>query len=347
VIRKNLLNGPSPELGGSGIQLGALTSNFQGEKTFNQFTPRASLSFQPNDDNTVYLSYSKGFKGGGFDPRGLSTAAPDLNGNGTREASEIFDYFLFDPEQVDSYELGYKASLFDRRLRLAIALFYAKYKDVQVPGSVGAVINGIPTFVGVTTNAGKASFKGLETEFVATLFRDRERGERLNFTGTLGYLDGQYDEFITNIAGTGPVDVAAFRRIQNTPKWTMSGTLDYSLRVGGGGTLNAGTTVSYRSKTFQFETPSPFLDQPGYALWDANLVWTSSNDRYSIGLHAKNILDEKYKTSGYQFLAVNPTTGVPLRNGAGNVISSLGTEGVVSAFYGNPRQVFLSFGLNF
>ncbi len=346
VIRANYLNGPTPALGGNGTQLGALTSNFQGEKTFKEFTPRASFSFQPSDDHTIYLSYSKGFKGGGFDPRGLSTAAPDLNGNGTREASEIFDYFLFDPEKVDSYEIGWKGNVLDNRLRFAIAAFYAKYKDVQVPGSVGAVINGVPTFVGVTTNAGKASFKGIETEFVATLFRDRERGERLNFTGTIGYLDAQYDEFITNIAGVGPVDVANFRRIQNTPKWTLSGTLDYSLRISNG-SINFGTTLSYRSKTFQFETPSPFLDQPGYALWDANLVWNSRDDRYSIGLHAKNILGQKYITSGYQFLAVNPTTGVPLRNAAGNVISSLGTEGVVTAFYGNPAQVFLSFGLNF
>ena len=51
------------------------TSNFSGEKTFKQFTPRASLSFMPNPDNTFYVSWSKGFKGGGFDPRGLSTAA--------------------------------------------------------------------------------------------------------------------------------------------------------------------------------------------------------------------------------------------------------------------------------
>ena len=52
----------------------------------------------------------EGFKGGGFDPRGLSTAAPDLNGNGAREPAEIFDYFLFDPEKVTSYEIGYKAN---------------------------------------------------------------------------------------------------------------------------------------------------------------------------------------------------------------------------------------------
>jgi iron complex outermembrane receptor protein len=345
VIRANYLNGPSPALGGNGVQLGALTSNFQGEATFTEFTPRASISFRPDDNNTVYASWSRGFKGGGFDPRGLSTAAPDLNNSGTREPSEIYDYFLFDPERVTSYEIGYKANLFDRRLRLAIAAFYADYTDVQVPGSVGAVINNIPTFVGVTTNAGAATFKGVEVEVFANVLR-ADNGSRLNLSGTLGYLDAQYDEFITNIPGQGPVDVADFRRIQNTPKWTLSGTLDFTTPVMGGD-LSVSTTLSYRSKTFQFETPSPYLDQPGYALWDAHLVWTSPDNRYTIGLHAKNILDEQYITSGYQFLVTNPTTGVPTLTPGGNPIPSLGREGVATAFYGNPRQVFLSFGFNF
>jgi len=370
VIRSNQLRGTSPALGGTpingifnpitnptGRQFGALTSDFQGKETFKEFTPRASLSFQPDDNNTLYLSYSKGFKGGGFDPRGLSSVAPDVNGDGTRSADEIFDYFLFEPEKVTSYEAGYKASMFDRRLRFALAGFIADYKDVQVPGSVGAVINNIPTFVGVTTNAGKASFKGVEAEVVATLFRSSDLSSRLNFTGTLGYLDAQYDEFITNIAGFDangnatpgsrgqPTDVADFRRIQNTPKWTTSGTLDYSTPAGAG-ELFASTTVSYRSKTFQFETPSPFLDQKGYALFDASLVWRSTGG-VSVGLHGKNLTDKEYRTSGYQFLAANPVTGVPLRNAAGNVIPSLGREGIVTAFYGNPRQVFLSLGYKF
>ncbi len=347
VIRRNLLNGPSPALGGAGVQLGPLTSNFRGEETFKEFTPRASVTFKPNDDNTIYASYAKGFKGGGFDPRGLSTAAPDLDADGVREPDEIFDYFLFEPEKVNSYEVGYKASLFDRRLRFAIAGFYADYKDVQVPGSVGAVINGVPTFVGVTTNAGKAEFKGIEVEMQATLARDfASAGDRLNFSGTLGYLDAEYKQFITNVAGQGPVDVADFRRIQNTPKWTLSGTLDYTVPVGEGD-LSISTTVSHRSKTFQFETPSPFLDQPAYELWDASLVYTAPDDRWTVGLHAKNILDKQYITSGYQFLAVNPVTGVPTRNAAGNVVPSLGREGVVTAFYGNPRQVFATFGVKF
>ena len=370
VIRKNLIGGASPALGGAGVQLGALTSDFSGQKTFNEFTPRLSVTFKPNVDNTLYASWSKGFKGGGFDPRGLSTAAPDLNGNGTREPNEIFDYFLFDPEKVTSYEVGYKAALFDRRLRLALAGFYADYKDVQVPGSVGAVVNGIPTFVGVTTNAGKASFKGVEAEFQANLYRSQT--SRVNFSGTLGYLDAKYDKFVTNVAAfdangnpapnqvAGPVDVAPFRRIQNTPKWTTSGTLDFTTHIYGG-ELTASSTVSWRSKTFQFETPSPFLDQKGYALLDAHLVWSSADDRWTIGLHGKNLTNKHYITSGYQFLTVNPVTGQPilsatpkLAGGAANpafavpgVAPSLGREGVVTTFYGNPRQVFLSLGVKF
>jgi len=363
VIRRNLLRGASPEFGGlpdAGRQLGALTSDFRGKETFKEFTPRASVTFKPNDDNTIYASYSKGFKGGGFDPRGLSTAAPDINGNGVREAGEIFDFFLFDPETVDSYEIGYKASLFDRRLRFALAGFYADYKDVQVPGSVGAVINGVPTFVGVTTNAGAATFKGIEAEATATLLRDfAGAGSRFNLSGTFGYIDAEYDEFITNVAGfdangnatpgsrAQPVDVANFRRIQNTPEYTASGTADLTLPLAGGD-LSALTTVSYRSKTFQFETPSPFLDQPGYALVDASLIYNFAGDRITIGLHGKNLTDKQYITSGYQFLSVNPVTGVPIRNATtGNVVPSLGREGIVTAFYGNPRQVFVSLGLNF
>jgi iron complex outermembrane receptor protein len=277
----------------------------------------------------------------------------------------------FDPETVDSYEIGYKASLFDRRLTFATALFQADYKDVQVPASVGAVVNGVPTFVGLTTNAGGATFRGVEFEGNAVLARDfAGSGSRVNLAGTLGYIDAAYDEFVTEIAGynddgtaaaTRPpreVNVADFRRIQNTPEWTASGTLDINLPVGTD-RLNANATASYRSKTFQFETPSPFLDQEAYTLFDANLLYTSG--RFRFGVHGKNLFDKRYITSGYQFLNVNPVTGQPVRsaapflaNGAANpafnvpgVASSLGREGVVTAFYGNPRQIFLSFEVRF
>jgi iron complex outermembrane receptor protein len=344
LFRQNYLGGGAPVFGGAGILAGAPATDFEGEREFNKFTPRASITFKPSDDHTLYASYSQGFKGGGFDPRGVGVNAPDLNNNGQRESEEVAAFLSFAPETVNSYELGYKARL-GGFLDLSTAVFRADYKDVQIPGSVPCTVNGIATFCGVTANAGEARFQGAELEANARLGRDiAVPGDRLSIAGSLGYIDAQYREYLTFIAGQGTREVSDFREVQNTPKWTMSGGVDYS-RPLGTGRLNVNSTVSYRSKTYQFEVPNPFLDQDGYALVDANLTWR--NARYSLGLHGKNLLDKQYKTSGYTFLAADPVTGQLRRTPAGGFISGTGREGTLTAFYGNPRQVFVSFGVNF
>jgi iron complex outermembrane receptor protein len=364
VFRANLFNGGAPELGGSppfdqtGTQVGAPTSNFDGRRTDTAFTPRASVSFKPNRDHNFYLSYSRGFKGGGFDPRGLTTATPRSNPAVPPTPEEIYEFMAFDPETVDSYEAGWKAALFDRRLQVALAVFQANYKDVQVPGSAGGVTaGGIPTFVGITTNAGRARFRGVELETNWRIANDLATpGDRLTWAGTLGYLDAEYREFITVVGFdrvTGlPVpaheeDVADFRKVQNTPKWTLSGSLDYDTPLFNG-RLNANTTLSYRSKSQQFELRIPGLDQKGFALLDANLIWRSQGNRFEVGLHGKNLLDKRYIVSGYNFLRQNPFTGEFINTaGAPALSSALGREGILTAFYGAPRQVWLSLGVNF
>jgi iron complex outermembrane receptor protein len=106
--------------------------------------------------------------------------------------------------------------------------------------------------------------------------------------------------------------------------------------------------VSYRSLTHQFEVASPFLDQPAYTLWDANLTYSfGSKAQYSIGVHAKNITDVRYKTSGYQYLNANANTGAIIYTATGGVTPTLGKEGIATVFYGNPRQVFGTFSLKF
>jgi len=357
VLRTTYIFGGSPQLGGSGVfdQTGlpiATTSNFNGQRKDTAFTPRASINFKPNADHNIYISYSKGFKGGGFDPRGQSTQAPVQTPEG------IFDYMAFDPEKVDSFELGWKASVLQNRLQFAAAVFDAEYKDVQVPASVGCIdASGNPSFCGQTTNAGKARFRG--AEFEGNLRAGENllaAGDRLNISTSVGYLDAKYLKFLTVMSvdqngvpfpgGPQLVDMAPFRHIQNTPKWTASGSLDYNTPAFGG-RLNANTTLSYRSKSQQFETAIPGLDQKSFALLDANLLWRSPTGRFEVGLHGKNLTDKKYITSGYNFLAQNPYTGAFVLNGAGNPVPTLGKEGVLTAFYGNPRQVFLSFGINF
>nr|WP_067681974.1 TonB-dependent receptor [Tsuneonella dongtanensis] len=330
ILRQTKIGGASPLFGGTAVPIATVT-DFRGRAKFTDFNPRASVSFKPTPDHMVYASYAQGFKGGSFDPRGDARIAPDTDRNGVRSYQEIYDFFLFDPETVDSYEIGYKGTFMGGNGRVALTGFYGDYTDVQIPGSVGVDANGdgvFESFAGVTTNAGKARFKGVELE---TYLRFAQgfagSGSSLNFTGSLGYIDGEYLEFILN-----GVDVSDLRRIQNTPKWTAAGTLGASVPVASGD-LSLSSTVSYRSATNQFETPSPFLDQPGYALLDASIVWTAPDDRFSLGVHGKNLTDKQYITSGYQF-------GTVAANGT--FTPTLGREGIATAFYGNPRQVFVT-----
>ena len=114
------------------------------------------------------------------------------------------------------------------------------------------------------------------------------------------------------------------------------------------GRLNFNTTVSYRSSSQQFEIAIPELDQGGFALWDANLVWRAPGNRWTLGLHGKNLLDKQYIVAGYNFYNQNPFTGeFILPNGQPGLSSAVGREGVLTAFYGNPRQVFVSAGVRF
>ena len=366
VLRQSLLFGGSPEFGGSGGfgngTVIATTSNFTGKRTDTAFTPRVSLSFKPTPDHHLYASWSKGFKGGGFDPRGQSSQAPDFDDDGLRgdaDPDDVYEYMAFDPEKVTSYELGYKASLFDRRISTGIALFHSDYKNMQIPASQACVINGSANFCGVTSNAGKARIRGVEWEGNARIFGEPGGAQRLNFGWSLGYLDGKFKEFKSIVIyepdGTPiplpgrEVDLADYYSIQNTPKWTASGTLSYLAEVAGG-ELSLSTTLSYRSDSQQFEWPTPGIDQKAFSLWDASAVYELPGGRYTVGLHGKNLTDKHYKLAGYNYLLQNPWTGqfiLPSGQPGISPAGGLGQEGILSAFYGNPRQVFVSFSAKF
>jgi iron complex outermembrane receptor protein len=331
VLRQNYLFGGSSVFGGTGTPFGAPQTNMTGSKSFTKFTPKASLSFKPDSDTTLYASYSQGFKGGGFDPRGVGVNAPV----GVSQA----DFLSFRPEKVDSYELGFKANLLDRRVYIATAAFWMDYTDVQIPGSVACRVGAVDTFCGVVSNAGKARMRGFEFEGRARLI-DNDNG-KLTLSGSVGYIDAKYLSYITNVAST-PTQVAQYRHVQNTPAWPGSASLDYAMNLGEG-TLTIGGGMSFKSKTFQFEIANPYLDQPAYQLYDASLVYRAPGGRWTLGLYGKNLTDKRYRTSGYTFMAANALTGdlvVPL-------VPALGKEGVLTTFHGNPRQVYATASINF
>ncbi len=329
VLRQTKIFGTSPIFGGVAVPI-ATTSDFDGSETFTKFTPRVAIDWTPNDDQLLYGSYSEGFKGGSFDPRGQTSLAPDLDGDGVVSENEVFEFMKFDPETVKTFEFGWKTTALQGRMTSKLAVFFSKYTDVQVPGSIGfdSTGDGVnDTFVGITSNAGKADINGIEWEGQAILADDIGRsGSQMRFGWAVGYIDAEYKEFIDAFGE----DVADERVFQNTPEWTATGTFTYETPVNlfkTSGLLSLITSVAYRDDTSQFEVPNPWLDQPAYTLWDLSLVWTQDSGHWSAGLHGKNLTDKEYKVAGYFFPA-------------------LGLENNITTFYGNPRQIWATVQYN-
>ncbi|WP_338467620.1 TonB-dependent receptor [Novosphingobium sp. ZN18A2] len=343
ILRQNYILGSSGVFGATGVALGGPSTDFRGGASYTKFTPRASLSYKPTPDSTIYASYSQGFKGGGFDPRGAGVNAPTTNPSGIPSDAEVAKFLSFRPEKVNSYEVGAKADMFGGRLYLAGDVFYMDYTDVQIPGSVACVVSGVPSFCGVVSNAGKAEMKGFELEGRAKLI-DSAAGT-LTLNGSVGYIDAKYKKYITDIGGV-PTDVAKYRKIQNTPAWTGNASLTYATFVGDGRVAVTGG-MSFKSKTYQFEIPNPYLDQKAYQLFDASVVYHAPGDHWSLGVFGKNLLDKRYKTSGYTFMGADPVTGALYTNPDGTLVPALGKEGILTAYYGNPRQVYVTLSVNF
>ncbi len=110
---------------------GALGNNFNFEfftngvvrnsADWDDFTPRLALSFDVNDDVTLYGTASRGYKSGGFATFGYDLQGQDVNDDGSAPAGTT--PLEFDPEQVDSFEVGMKSRLAGNTLQLNAALF--------------------------------------------------------------------------------------------------------------------------------------------------------------------------------------------------------------------------------
>jgi len=306
VFRRNYTGIRSPHFGNAAAVPGLIRSDYTNNRDFEKLTPRVSLSYEPRQDLNFYASYGKGFKSGGFDMRGDAILTPTtVNG--------------YNPETIDSYELGMKGAFLDRTLFVNLAGFFSNYKDQQVTIQVPSLAGGIASFV---DNAGKGEIYGFELEARVVPSRN------LSATFAVGYTHADYKEFFTYIGGgTTPVDVSNQRAFQNTPEWTANVSATWSEDLAGG-TIAFTPSVSLRSDTQMFEIATPALDQDGYALVDASLNWTSAGGRYRIGVAARNLTDARYRVGGYNF------PGAVFGNS-------------IIGYYGPPRTVTGTFEVKF
>tara|TARA_R110002073_G_scaffold66453_2_gene165820 strand:- start:3822 stop:6068 length:2247 start_codon:yes stop_codon:yes gene_type:complete len=302
IFRGTYLGFASPFFGNASAIEIAVSSDYEAKNTFSDFSPRLNVSYALTDDVNIYASYTQGFKAGSFDPRGANFLTPSVEKG-------------YDPETLNALEFGWKGALLDGRLRTNIAVFHSDYKDMQIPGSVGVDSDndGVnDSFVGTVTNAGEAKIMGIEVEAVMMLT------DQLRLQFSMSALDAEMVSYVVN-----GVDIANQREIQNTPERMAYLGLTYSTELLGG-SLVAGANVSYKGEITQFEAPAAVIDQDAHEIVNANLVWLSPGENWTVSLLAKNLTDEDVKTAGYCF-------------GSGGCPSTLGLEDNTTVFYGPPR----------
>lgn len=288
--------------GGTTISVGGIKTDYSNDESWTEFSPKVGVDYRLNDDTLVYASYSEGFKSGGFDIRGDASVNP-----GTEDG--------FDPEYVDSFELGLKTELMDGRIRLNAAAFYTDYTDMQV--TVQEVLPGGAGFASAVINAGEAEIQGIELEVMAQLT------ENLSTSFMYGYIDAEFNEVID-----GGVDVADQWAFSNTPENVAALKFSYDLSLDDMGDMIISASAAYRDETQIFPNSESLVDEDSYTLIDVSAVWYSMDEHWTVGLHGKNLTDEEYRTGGYNFY-------------------NLGAEDSIIGYYGNPQTVSLTVGYDF
>jgi|DEB0MinimDraft_3_1074331.scaffolds.fasta_scaffold03103_4 iron complex outermembrane receptor protein len=278
--------------------------SFDGTASWDEFTPRIAAQYS-FDAGMAYVTYSEGFRSGGFNGR---ATAPGNTGP-------------YDPESVESWEAGAKFTMFDNRFQLNLAAFTIEYNDKQEdivkPGTDGQAT------LTVVQNASTAKMEGLEMDFIWVVT------EGLSLRGNVGLLDASFDDFMASSA-TGMVDLSGIA-LRRAPDMTAGLGLLFERQMAEGHFFVA--TLNYTWKDDYYISASAdggdktipvaaggagYTDNPSlveaFGLVDASINWETEN--WTISLFGKNLTDETYLMSfldvGGNNVASGPNNTTPV-----------------------------------
>jgi iron complex outermembrane receptor protein len=288
-------------------------------QTWHIFDPTAGVQFHFNEDVMSYVSWSKGFKQGGWTTR-LSAAIPSPTDA------------RFNPEYSQTYELGMKSEWFQHHLLANAAVYYTDYKGIQLN-----IQQGISP---VYTNAGNAKIKGAELELQYLV------GGGLQLNATAAFIDAYYTSVNPNanfpqyalpdgttvcpagppICGVKWVGVTALdAKIPKTPKWKATFDPEYTFRMPNEAQVRLIPAFTYTTEMFNDSLNTPQLRRPATRQLDASIHYVSPSELYDAALGGTNLTNDRYPTAG------SPNYGA----------------GEVGAYYNPPRMWYLSLRVKF
>jgi len=257
-------------------------------------TPRFVIRYKPNDNSSIYASYTQGYK----------SAFVNVGG----QTSDIVA-----PEEIKAYEVGYKYG--SNRLSLDLSAYYYDYSQLQV-----ASYDGQRSLV---SNAATSRVYGLEGQ---VFFRITPNWD---VSAGAAYLDAKYESFpnspsLTQCldAACGPgfglflntvTDASGFR-MQRSPEFTGNISTTYRQDLAGGQLVLTG--VLSHTSSFYFDTSQQF-GEDGYQTLGLRAEWTDPTERYTFAVYGDNVTDTKYRaTSIYGTFGVGALWGAPATVGA-------------------------------
>ncbi len=225
-------------------------------------------------DHLVYGGYSRGYKAGGFNMDRSGLTSPILTALAGAPAQPNIDEWVFLPETVDTYEVGAKFSLDDRRALLDISLFQEDFEGYQLTAFRGFAFEAL--------NVPQVTSKGVEVEARGVV------NNAVEIFGGATYADVRF--------GDDPEHgFRAGRQLTHAPKWTGVGGVTVRFPLGplmGGFHIDARYTGEHNTGA----DLNPVKMQDAYTVVNARLIFSGVGGMspWTVDIWGQNITDEEY-----------------------------------------------------
>lgn len=238
---------------------------------------KAGIDYTFNDDVMAYLSWSNGFKSGGF------------NGANSNTTQQLFPY---KEEELTAIELGLKATLLEGRMQLNAAVFDYDYKDKQEQDRAVTFVGNISGL----TNVPESTIQGAELD-VQWLVTDQ-----LSFNAGIAWLDTEVDEWmaVDTVNSDWPVTVrrdASGIELAQSPKLSYNVIARYEMPINEVWSLSLMGNLNYKDDTSGGAQPEDATE--AYTVINAAIDFENLQAGWRIQLWSRNLTDEYYYPAAY------------------------------------------------
>ncbi|MGC6504329.1 MAG: TonB-dependent receptor [Parvibaculales bacterium] len=244
--------------------------------SFDSTDPAIVVEYDVSDQVMVYASRSEAFRSGGFNQSSTSV----------RLAGKTYgEDFLFGPEEITAYELGFKSDLNDGRLRINGAVYFYELDNEQYNIPKSALLSTDRTIVNSSSD-----LYGLELDVVALI------GDRFTASMNYAYTSGDADPVDNPYLGTTDLR----EDIRANPEHSLSAALDFVDELDNGVGLRA--HIDYNWKTQQEASPALYTDERHIVNANVRFDYPGADGKGTyVMLWSKNLMDESYRIEGLPF----------------------------------------------